>query len=119
MLVMTTIFMTVMQMLPSTAYVKMVDIFLIVGQLYPFSEVVLLTIMEYNREGYGNGEEGLATGSEKYAVSDSTAAGPEEKPVTGCVKEASKISLKDGESTEDKLYWLKVTGRETMKPIYI
>ena len=46
MLVMTTIFMTVMQMLPATAYVKMIDIFLIFGQLYPFSEVVLLTMME-------------------------------------------------------------------------
>ena len=57
MLVMTTIFMTVMQMLPATAYVKMIDVFLIFGQLYPFSEVVLLTIMEYHREGDGSGEE--------------------------------------------------------------
>ena len=56
MLVMTTIFMTVMQMLPATAYVKMIDIFLIFGQLYPFSEVVLLTMMEYKREGDGSGE---------------------------------------------------------------
>ena len=55
MLVITTIFMTVMQMLPSTAYVKMIDIFLIFGQLYPFAEVVLLTIMEYLREGDGSG----------------------------------------------------------------
>ena len=46
MLVMTTIFKTVMQMLPATAYNKMIDIFLIVGQLYPFAEVVLLTMME-------------------------------------------------------------------------
>ena len=55
MLDMTTIFMTVMQMLPATAYVKMIDIFLIFGQLYPFSEVVLLTMMEYKREGDGSG----------------------------------------------------------------
>ena len=55
MLVMTTIFMTVMQMLPATAYVKMIDIFLIFGQLYPFCEVVLLTMMEYKREGDGSG----------------------------------------------------------------
>ena len=117
MLVMTTIFMTVMQMLPSTAYVKMVDIFLIVGQLYPFSEVVLLTIMEYIREGDGNGMEGLATGFEKYAAYASTATDSEEKPVTECVKEASEIAVKAGKSPEDKLYWLKVTGRETIKPI--
>ena len=60
MLVMTTIFMTVMQMLPSTAYVKMVDIFLIFGQLYPFTEVALLTIMEYLREDEGNAKDILA-----------------------------------------------------------
>ena len=55
MLVMTTIFMTVMQMLPATAYVKMIDVFLIAGQLYPFLEVVLLTLMEFTREGDGSG----------------------------------------------------------------
>ena len=55
MLVMTTIFMTVMQMLPATAYIKMIDVFLIFGQLYPFAEVVLLTTMEYKREGDGIG----------------------------------------------------------------
>ena len=63
MLVMTTIFMTVMQMLPATVYVKMIDVFLIFGQLYPFSEVVLLTMMEYKREGDGSGEEEPESGS--------------------------------------------------------
>jgi hypothetical protein len=57
MLVMTTIFISVMQMLPATAYVKMIDIWLIFGQLVPFAEVVLLTAMEYYREGDGSGEE--------------------------------------------------------------
>jgi hypothetical protein len=57
MLVMTTIFISVMQMLPATAYVKMVDIWLIFGQLVPFTEVVILTAMEYHREGDGSGEE--------------------------------------------------------------
>jgi hypothetical protein len=56
MLVMTTIFISVMQMLPATAYVKMVDVWLIFGQLVPFAEVVLLTAMEYHREGDGSGE---------------------------------------------------------------
>ena len=56
MLVMTTIFIGVMQMLPSTAYVKMIDIWLIFGQLVPFTEVILLTIMEFYREGDGSGE---------------------------------------------------------------
>ena len=83
MLVMTTIFMTVMQMLPATAYVKMIDIFLIFGQLYPFSEVVLLTMMEYHREGDGSGE-----GEPDIDSEEKTAATP----------------------VEDKLYWFKVTG---------
>ena len=54
MLVMTTIFISVMNKLPSTAYVKMIDIWLISGQLIPFIEVVLLTMMEALREGYGS-----------------------------------------------------------------
>ena len=41
MLVMTTLFISVMEKLPSTAYVKMVDIWLIFGQLIPFIEVCL------------------------------------------------------------------------------
>ena len=56
MLVMTTIFIGVMESLPSTAYVKMIDAWLLFGQLIPFTEVILLTIMEYVREGDGSGE---------------------------------------------------------------
>ena len=92
MLVMTTIFMTVMQMLPATAYVKMIDIFLIFGQMYPFTEVVLLTVMEYQRDGDGSGmveEEGA----------------PDE------------ISKKSKKSEKNALYWCNVTGeRERVKP---
>merc|ERR1712240_1001369 len=40
MLVMTTIFNSVSTKLPSTAYIKMVDLWLIFGQLVPFIEVV-------------------------------------------------------------------------------
>ena len=90
MLVMTTIFMTVMQMLPATAYVKMIDIFLIFGQLYPFCEVVLLTMMEFKREGDGSGEKTTENGSK------------EETPHTGDEEKLDKA--------EDKLYWYRVTG---------
>ena len=38
MLVMTTIFIAVMDKLPSTAYIKMIDIWLIFGQLIPFAK---------------------------------------------------------------------------------
>jgi hypothetical protein len=58
MLVMSTIFIGVMQSLPKTAYVKMIDVWLIGCQLVPFIEVVLLTAMEHYREGDGSGETG-------------------------------------------------------------
>ena len=49
MLVMTTIFISKMESLPQTSYIKMIDIWLILCQIYPFVEVVLLTAMEYQR----------------------------------------------------------------------
>jgi hypothetical protein len=58
MLVMSTIFIGVMQSLPKTAYVKMIDVWLIGCQLVPFIEVVLLTAMEHYRKGDGSGETG-------------------------------------------------------------
>ena len=93
MLVMTTIFMTVMQMLPATAYVKMIDIFLIFGQLYPFSEVVLLTIMEYQREGDGSGE-----------------MHKEEEEEEGKKGDTPGLPVKDKKPAADKLYWLRFSG---------
>merc|ERR1712240_466965 len=50
MLVMTTIFMSKMESLPPTSNIKMIDIWLILCQMVPFAEVVLLTAMEYQRE---------------------------------------------------------------------
>ena len=50
MLVMTTIFISKMEGLPPTSDIKMIDIWLIFCQIYPFFEVVLLTAMEYNRQ---------------------------------------------------------------------
>merc|ERR1719350_1720344 len=49
MLVMTTIFISKMESLPLTSDPKMIDIWLILCQLVPFAEVVLLTAMEYYR----------------------------------------------------------------------
>ena len=51
MLVMTTIFISKMESLPPTSDIKMIDIWLVLCQIYPFVEVVLLTAMEYRREG--------------------------------------------------------------------
>ena len=52
MLVLTTIFIAIMDRVASTAYVKMIDIWLIFAQLIPFTEVVLLTLLESYREGH-------------------------------------------------------------------
>ena len=49
MLVLTTLFVSVMERLPSTAYIKMIDIWLVFCQLVPFTEVILLTMIEYRR----------------------------------------------------------------------
>ena len=49
MLVMTTIFISKMEGLPPTSDIKMIDVWLILCQMVPFTEVVLLTAMEYNR----------------------------------------------------------------------
>ena len=50
MLVMTTIFISKMEGLPPTSDIKMIDIWLILCQLVPFAQVVLLTAIEYLRE---------------------------------------------------------------------
>ena len=50
MLVMTTIFISKMESLPPTSETKMIDMWLILCQLVPFVEVVLLTAMEYRRD---------------------------------------------------------------------
>ena len=50
MLVMTTIFISKMESLPPTSDIKMIDCWLILCQLVPFAQVVLLTAKEYLRE---------------------------------------------------------------------
>ena len=57
-LVLTTLFISVSGALPPTAYVKMVDIWLIFAQLIPFCEVILHTYMDMMRtEGDDDDEE--------------------------------------------------------------
>ena len=50
MLVMTTIFISKMEGLPPTSDIKMIDIWLVLCQMVPFAEVVLLTAIEYHRD---------------------------------------------------------------------
>merc|ERR1719500_2331416 len=64
MLVMTTIFISVMEKLPLTSYPKMIDSWLIFCQLVPFVEVVLLTAMEFLRDEDVNKVESMTESSE-------------------------------------------------------
>ena len=57
MLVMTTIFISKMEGLPPTSATKMIDYWLILCQLVPFAQVVLLTAKEYFREEEQDKEE--------------------------------------------------------------
>ena len=61
MLVMTTIFISKMDGLPPTSAIKMIDIWLIMCQLVPFCEVVLLTAIEYNSDREQEGAKGERT----------------------------------------------------------
>ena len=54
MLVMTTLFIAVMDKLPSTAYIKAIDVWLIFGQLIPFISVVVVTLKEVLRAREGD-----------------------------------------------------------------
>ena len=58
MLVMTTIFISKMEGLPPTSDIKMIDIWLVLCQMVPFAEVVLLTAMEYYMEDEDQGQNG-------------------------------------------------------------
>ena len=57
MLVMTTIFISKMESLPPTSDIKMIDIWLVLCQMVPFAEVVLLTAMEYHRRDDDHGRD--------------------------------------------------------------
>ena len=58
MLVMTTIFISKREGLPPTSDIKMIDIWLVLCQMVPFAEVVLLTAMEYYRKDESHGLNG-------------------------------------------------------------
>ena len=83
MLVMTTIFISKMEGLPPTSATKMIDYWLILCQLVPFVQVVLLTAKEYLREdGQGKEEPGEPDETEQGDEPSTIEAWklPEEKP---------------------------------------
>ena len=87
MLVMTTIFISKMEGLPQTSDIKMIDIWLILCQLVPFAEVVLLTALEYHRDGHVEEE---ITKSNVIPITVAIADGDieEEKPVEAKCRQA-------------------------------
>ena len=64
MLVMTNIFISKMEGLPPTSDTKMIDYWLILCQLVPFAEVVLLTAKEYLREEEDSYDDNVTTKNE-------------------------------------------------------
>ena len=81
MLVMTTIFISKMEGLPPTSATKMIDYWLILCQLVPFAQVVLLTAMEYLREEELEKEEDKDTvdAITQYDMENGEEHGPETK----------------------------------------
>ena len=81
MLVMTTIFISKMEGLPPTSATKMIDYWLILCQLVPFAQVVLLTAMEYLREEELEKEEDKETvdAITQYNMENEEEKGPETK----------------------------------------
>ena len=81
MLVMTTIFISKMEGLPPTSATKMIDYWLILCQLVPFDQVVLLTVKEYLREEDEEHKNDLAL--EKIEIRQQTVA----------TKESAKVNV--------------------------
>ena len=66
-LVLTTLFISVSSSLPQTAYVKMVDVWLIFAQVVPWIEVLLHTLIDWMRT---NEEEEREQEVEEYSKED-------------------------------------------------
>ena len=91
MLVMTTIFISKMEGLPPTSATKMIDYWLILCQLVPFAQVVLLTAMEYLREEELEKEEDKEETEETISEEEH---GPETKEAWKLPREkSSKVSF--------------------------
>ena len=86
MLVMTTIFISKMEGLPPTSDIKMIDMWLVMGQLVPFIEVIIATFIELYRKDPKEEEEddgmdmSMILADLYVAKMDSKMDIPEEKP---------------------------------------
>ena len=100
-LVLTTLFISVSESLPPTAYVKMIDVWLIFSQLIPFVEVLLHTLIETMRDADERliNNHGEFRTVQKIKVNTIT---PEEETDVFITKDRAKILLNIGETAAVK-----------------
>ena len=100
MLVMTTIFISKMEGLPPTSDIKMIDIWLILCQMVPFVQVVLLTAVEYLRE------EDQQERAEEKILEDSDVGRQNDEKV---------VELKVENETEPQEAWVPIDTKPTAR----
>ena len=104
MLVMTTIFISKMEGLPPTSDIKMIDIWLILCQLVPFTQVVLLTAMQHLRED--GLEEGVNEDETKVKIAKK---GSEEETEVTVFEEDEEVHTKEAwEAPKKKKSYLAI-----------
>ena len=100
MLVMTTIFISKMEGLPPTSATKMIDYWLILCQLVPFVQVVLLTAMEFLREE--EQEENQVLSTPQFPWAEPTNVNPE-----------SNIQLEVEDEAKPRESWIIATVKHS------
>ena len=113
MLMMTTISIGKMQTLPTTAYIRMIDVWLVFCQLVPFAEVILITALEYYRiEDPREDQAGLVV-----VQSETNMAGPRTLVQVSQNKVSATIDASEGNasakcetSPKRMLQWLRTLG---------
>ena len=103
MLVMTTIFISKMEGLPPTSDIKMIDIWLVLCQMVPFVEVVLLTAMEYQRDELSSDE----TDRERVAVASFSDGKQDKKEIDKDIQSWTPNTSKIRVPSLKSVGWLK------------
>ena len=105
-----------MEGLPPTSVIKMIDMWLILCQLVPFAQVVLLTAMEYLREE----EQEVEKQDKETQVSKGKESGPDEKGVElNAIKEPKAheawVPMNTETGKEDVMNRLLTIGRSLLR----
>ena len=108
MLVMTTLFISVMDNLAPTSYIKWIEYWLIYAQLVPFSEVLLLTIREQYRD---HEEENIIENLKKHKKDNND--------TIICWEESYKKGLYQGKLHKHTPWIIEKIGQERFKTFHI